>query len=93
MRTRLDLNDALLREAKKKAAERGEPLRVLVEAALRTCLCTGPLRSGEYKLDWHTEHGRMMPDARLDDRDALFDLMDDPQMIALDKNVLVNPRV
>jgi len=31
---------------------------------------------GSHQLDWHVEHGRMMPGVRLDDRDALFDLMD-----------------
>src|SRR5438552_2317785 len=77
MRTTLDLNDTLLRQAKKKAAERGEPLRDLVEAALRTYLSAKRAPKGAYRLEWHTEHGRMMPGVRLDDRDALFDLMDD----------------
>lgn len=76
MRTTLDLNDELLRRAKKKAADRGESLRDLVEAALRTYLQHGSRRTDAYRLQWHVEQGRMMPGVRLNDRDALFDLME-----------------
>lgn len=71
----LDLDDDLLRQAKKKVAERGEPLGSFVEVALRTYLSAGVAREGAYRLEWHAEHGRMMPGVRLDDRDALYDLM------------------
>ncbi|RMD83977.1 MAG: DUF2191 domain-containing protein, partial [Candidatus Dadabacteria bacterium] len=59
------------------AAERGVPLRRIVEDALRAFLRS---RSGSsrqrYRLRWSTERGRIQPGVRLDDRDTLFDLME-----------------
>jgi hypothetical protein len=75
MRTTIDISDELFREAKKRAADEGTPLRAVVEAALRTFLSRRPHRDG-YRLSWRTEHGRIQPGVRLDDRDALFDLID-----------------
>ena len=75
MRTTLDLNDELLRLAKKRAAAEGVPLREVVEAALKLHL-SGKPRLSSYKLRWRTERGRMLPGVRLDDRDALLDLME-----------------
>ena len=70
----MDLNDALLRQAKKRAANDGAPLREIVEAALTLYLSKRPRHAG-YKLRWRTETGRLLPGVRLDDRAALFDLM------------------
>lgn len=75
MRTTLDISDELLRQAKKRAADEGTSLRQVVETALALYL-TRRFRQGNYKLHWRTESGRLLPGARLDDRDALFDLMD-----------------
>lgn len=75
MRTAIDLNDDLLRRAKKRAAEEGVTLRQVVEAALRKHLSGTPSRVG-YRLRWRTERGRMQPGVRLENRDALFDLME-----------------
>ena len=75
MRTTMDLSDELLREAKKRAADEGIPLRDVVEDALRRHLAGWSKRRG-YRLRWATEHGRLQPGVNLDDRDALFDLMD-----------------
>ena len=75
MRTTVDLSDELLRQAKKRAADAGIPLREVIEAALRSYLARGSKRSG-YRLRWSTEKGRLQPGVHLDDRDALFDLMD-----------------
>ena len=75
MRTTLDLNDELLRQAKKRAADEGVPLRQVVETALKLYVSKRRRRSG-YKLQWRTESGQVLPGVRLDDRDALFDLMD-----------------
>lgn len=75
MRTTIELNDELLRQAKKRAADEGASLRSVVEAALRAHLGSGPRSSG-YKLRWRTEKGRLQPGAQLEDRDALFDLME-----------------
>jgi len=71
----MDLNDALLREAKKRAAAEGAPLRDLLERALQQYLGTRRT-AARYRLRWKTERGRLMPGVRLEDRDALFDLMD-----------------
>jgi len=75
MRTTIDLNDEVLRRAKKRAADEGIPLRALIEDALRAHLATGSRRSG-YKLLWRTEHGRLLPGIDLDDRAALLGRMD-----------------
>ena len=71
----MDIADELFRKAKKRAADEGIPLRAVVEAALRGYLSGQPRRTG-YRLRWRTEKGRIQPGVRLDDRDALFDLMD-----------------
>lgn len=75
MRTTIDLSDDLLRKAKKRAADEGVPLRSLVEEALRRHL-GGGRRSEGYRLEWSTARGRLQPGVDLNDRDALFDLMD-----------------
>ena len=75
MRTTIEINDELFRAAKRRAAEEGLPLRRVVEAALRSFLGK-PNKREKYTLQWSTERGRLQPGVRLEDRDALFDLMD-----------------
>jgi len=75
MRTTLDISDELFRQLKRKAADDGTTLRQVVESALRVYLVKPTKRKG-YQLKWKTERGRILPGVRLDDRDALFDLMD-----------------
>ena len=75
MRTTIDLNDELMRRVKRLAADEGVTFRELVERALRGLLERKPGRK-PYKLRWRTEKGQVQPGVRLDDRDALFDLMD-----------------
>ena len=75
MRTTIDLNDELFRQAKRRAADEHSALREIVEAALRQYLGKRS-RGGRFKLKWRTESGRLLAGVRLDDRDALFDLMD-----------------
>jgi hypothetical protein len=75
MRTTVNISDEVLRQAKKRAADEGTPLRQVVETALRFYLTRRSHRGG-YKLRWRTESGRLMPGVRLDDRDALFDIME-----------------
>ena len=76
MRTTIELNDELLRRAKQRALAEGVTLREVVEGALRAQLEPRRGAPGCYKLRWHTERGRLQPGVKLDDRDALFDLMD-----------------
>lgn len=75
MRTTLDISDELFRQLKRKAADEGATIRQVVESALRVYLGKPAKRKG-YQLNWKTERGRLLPGVRLDDRDALFDLMD-----------------
>jgi hypothetical protein len=75
MRTTLEINDDLFRLAKRRAADEGAPFRSVVESALRIYLTNKP-KSGGYRLRWRTESGSLQPGVQLDDRDALFDLMD-----------------
>ncbi len=74
MRTTVEITDELLRQAKEKAMAEGTALRQVIETALRFYLAQ-PRRRAGYKLRWRTEQGRILPGVRLDDRDALFDLM------------------
>ncbi len=50
-------------------------MRQIVEVALQTYLTKRPYKP-HYKLRWKTERGRLLPGVRLDDRDALFEIMD-----------------
>ena len=76
MRTTVDLNDELLRQAKQRAARDNTTLRRVLETALRAHL-GGQAPDRGYRLRWRTEKGRLRPGVRLDDRDDLFDLMED----------------
>jgi len=75
MRTTLDLNDELLDQAKRQAAHERTSLKAIVERALRSHLSRRRSVRG-YRLEWRPERGRLQPGVRLDDRDALFDLME-----------------
>lgn len=76
MRTTVDVNDVLLRQAKRRAAEDGITLRTLIEEALRLRLAGAAPGRRTYRLQWKTERGQLNPGVTLDDRDALFDLLD-----------------
>jgi hypothetical protein len=76
MRTTIELNAEVLRAAKRRAAAARIPVRAVVEAALRAPLAK-PRRPGAgHKLRWRPEDGRPLPGVRLEDRDALGDIMD-----------------
>ena len=75
MRTSIEINDELFREAKQRAANDRVPLRRIVESALRIYL-EQPKQRQDYTLQWRTEKGRVQAGVRLEDRDALFDLME-----------------
>jgi hypothetical protein len=76
MRTTLDINDELMRQVKRRAADDGTSLRAVIEGALRAHFGR-PKRGRGYRLRWRTEKGRARPGVRVEDRGALFDLMDD----------------
>ena len=73
-RTTLTIDDQLLRELKRKAAEEGRTLQSLTNDLLRRSLRAGP--RGPYKLRMRGWKAAEQPGVDLLDRDALFDLMD-----------------
>ena len=75
MRTTIDLNDELLEKAKQEAARERTTLRAVIERALRRHLARRT-STRAYHLQWRPERGRLQPGVRLNDRDALFDLME-----------------
>jgi hypothetical protein len=75
VRTTIELNDEVLRAAKRRAADEGTTLKEIIERALRLHLQGAP-RKRPFTLKWKVVKGRVRPGVRLDDRDALFDLMD-----------------
>lgn len=76
MRTTLDLSDELLRAAKRRAADEGVSLKEIIERSLRGFLSGKAAAPRKYALKLKTVRGRLMPGVDLDDRNALFDLMD-----------------
>ena len=78
MRTTLDLQDALFREAKARAAERGQSLTSLVEEAVSQYLARpAPTRSA-FKWKLVTSPGGLPSGLDVADRDALEGFLSDP---------------
>ena len=73
MKTTLNINDHLYRAAERKASEEGKTLTCVVEDALRAFLH----KPEAYKLKWTTLRGNPMPGINPDDRNSLYDAMDD----------------
>jgi hypothetical protein len=76
MRTTLDIEDAVLRAARKRAAEEGKTLTRVVEEALREHLGADRRRARAFRLKLLTKKGRLLPGANLADRDALYERME-----------------
>ena len=76
MRTTLDLDEALLTAARRRAAERGTTLTAVVEDALAAALSPRAKGTQRYKLRWKTHKGRLVPGVDISDRDSLFDAME-----------------
>ncbi len=76
MRTTIDLDDRLLREAKKQAAERGVPLRQIIEECLARGLAPRR-REPAPPLRWKTTAGPAAPGTDFADRDRLYDAMNE----------------
>jgi Arc/MetJ family transcription regulator len=74
MKTTLNLDDRLLREAKKRAADRGTTLTRVVEDALRDALQERTPTG--FKLTLTTVRGTRPPAVDVSDRDALYDFME-----------------
>ena len=76
MKTTLDMDDDLMRRAKREAAANGVTLRSFVEEALRAKLLPTPARREQFKLALPIIEGRRAPAVDIADRDALYDLME-----------------
>ncbi len=77
MRTTLDLEEHLLKEARRKAAELETTLTKIIEEALRNYLNPQPHRRISVKREWVVVHGERPPDVDISDRDRLYDVMED----------------
>lgn len=75
MRTTLNLDDNLIREAKRRAAQEGRTLTSLVEEGLRLLLSRRKQRQ-TYRLQWPTRCGEVAPGVDIADRNALFEVME-----------------
>jgi hypothetical protein len=73
-RTTLDIDDALLRELKKKAASQGRTLQSVVNEYLKRAAAAPP--PSTYHLDLKGWRAKPRPGVDLFDRDAVLDLMD-----------------
>jgi len=76
MRTTLDIDDSVLRQAKKLAAEENKSLTRIIEEALREKLAPKPRSGKRFKLRLLTKAGRLIPGTNLADRDLLYERME-----------------
>jgi hypothetical protein len=76
MRTTVEINDELFRNAKAAAAKQNKSLREIVDEALRQYLNGPQKKKFRLKLTPHSAVGHLMPGVDLEDRDSLYDIMD-----------------
>ena len=76
MKTTLNLNDQVLRQAKQRAAHDGITLTRFVEDALRARLAGTGSRGPPFRLRLETVTGDAPPNVDIADRDALYDVLD-----------------
>jgi hypothetical protein len=79
MRTTVRLNDALLDQAKREAARRGETLTALIEQGLRLALAQSRVKRRRVDLPRSTSGGGLLPGIDLNNTAALLDLLDSPE--------------
>jgi hypothetical protein len=76
MRTTLDLQDDLVRRAKRRAGDEGTTLTGVIEEALREYLAP-PRKAGRpFRLRLLTRRGRRIPGVDFADRDSLYERME-----------------
>lgn len=78
MRTTIRLDDQLLREAKRLAADTDRTLTAVIEDALREAIARRSHQSEREPVHLPTFPGRLLPGVDLDDSASLLDLMEGP---------------
>jgi hypothetical protein len=73
-RTTLVLDDNLLKQMKKKAADEGRSLQAVANELIRRGLATRPHQ--DYRLKLHGWKAELQPGIDILDRDSLFEAMD-----------------
>jgi Arc/MetJ family transcription regulator len=76
MKTTLDLDDAILTQAKQRSAALGTTLRAFVEDALRARLIEPPKGRKRYRYKMNVVRGNKPPAIDISDRRALYDYLD-----------------
>lgn len=76
MKTTLNLNGRVLRQAKQRAARDGISLSRFVEDALRARLAERGRRRPPFRLEIETVTGDAPPNVDIDDRSALYAVID-----------------
>lgn len=72
----MDIDDRVLRQAKKLAAEEGKSLTLIIEEALRERLSPRTRVRKKFKIRLLTKTGRIIPGTNLADRDLLYERME-----------------
>jgi hypothetical protein len=76
MRTTLNIEDDLMKRARRRAADTGTTLTKVVEEALRAAVSGQAPRIGRFTLRWKPVAGRTLPGVDLADRDSLYQEME-----------------
>ncbi|MBY0276654.1 type II toxin-antitoxin system VapB family antitoxin [Candidatus Binatia bacterium] len=79
MKTTLEIDDRLLTRARRYASANGMTLRAVVEEALRARLAARPETRARYRFSPPTVRGSRLPAIDVADRNALYELLDDPR--------------
>ena len=76
MRTTLDLDDELVKEIKRRAADSGRTMTEVIEDTIREGLRPREKSSKPYRLRIPIVKGKLRPGVDLNDRDSLYDIME-----------------
>ncbi len=76
MRTTLDLDDALMKAAKRRAVDEQKSLTSVIEEAVRRFLQPGPRLQKPVRIKLLIKKGRLIPGVDLADRDSLYERME-----------------
>lgn len=76
MRTTLDLDDRVLRQAKRRALEQGKTLTFFIEQAIRFQLAEAA-HLPAFRLNLLTKKGEARPEVDWDDRESIYEHMEE----------------